>query len=784
MKRAGAFLTCASIFALLTACRSEPPPSLAVESSANPDTDVADPQPAPPPREDGPWFIDGEGARAMKARARGQHENARAALANLLDDDSLSAVDRAAAQLMDADSARVLDLHEAAAQGFEAAAATPELAPIADELRFEAAREWLAASAVDKAEVHLSALEPGPGIGAELWIARGDAAARLDQSEAAQGAYERYLQDGAGRRVYEARAKLARLLDARDDDASKKRAAELWARLAVDLPLSDYGEEAKKALADGGEARLKRSKAERQAAEVRAELAELELRTKRREYERVEKDAKKAAARKTISAEQRCEFQYLEGSAIFKQRDRPRARPVFEKAAKSCEKAKDVDREVKSRYQAARGRYAEGKYPKAAAEFTALAKDRPDHSYADDAWILAGEAWESAGKKDEARKAYEEAITRHPAGDMQGEARRRAVLLAFGDADPKVAFATVERALSAKGVGLPERAKLTYFRARARERLPEPDVAAIEADYLDAAALAPLSYEGLVALSRLHELGPESYAKGIAALKAGSGEGELPSLDLPGRAPEHESRAKLWARLGFSERAEGALEDAGVKGWPAVALLSESGDFAAAQRELANLGSGWRRHTPNEATRAHWELAHPRAFAPIIDDGEPRLGVPRSLTFAIMQTESRFNPDAVSWAGAQGLVQLMPATAKDLAQRAGISLKERSVFEPEVNLELGMSYLARLAGRYGGGPGGAALAAPSYNAGGGAVDRWVAERGDWAFDLFLEAIPYDESRRYAQSVMGRWFAYRWLYAEGDPVETVPLLPRKTPSKSE
>ena len=147
-----------------------------------------------------------------------------------------------------------------------------------------------------------------------------------------------------------------------------------------------------------------------------------------------------------------------------------------------------------------------------------------------------------------------------------------------------------------------------------------------------------------------------------------------------------------------------------------------------------------------------------------------------------MQTESRFDPGAVSWAGARGLVQLMPATAKDLAQRAGIELSSGDVHDPEINLELGMRYLARLTARFGGGPGAEALAVPSYNAGAGAVDRWLTARGEQDLDLVIEAIPYDETRKYVQAVMGRWMAYRWLYAEGPAAERVPLLPLKTPSK--
>src|SRR5690606_7774557 len=135
---------------------------------------------------------------------------------------------------------------------------------------------------------------------------------------------------------------------------------------------------------------------------------------------------------------------------------------------------------------------------------------------------------------------------------------------------------------------------------------------------------------------------------------------------------------------------------------------------------------------------------------------------------------SRFDPGVTSWAGAKGLVQLMPATAKGLAAEAGVEISD--LHDPVQNLALGMRYLGRLAARYGGDDGAVPLAAASYNAGAGAVDRWLTERGEWDLDLFIEAIPYDETRNYTQSVLGRWHAYRWLYGAGDPSDRIPLLP--------
>jgi soluble lytic murein transglycosylase len=243
-------------------------------------------------------------------------------------------------------------------------------------------------------------------------------------------------------------------------------------------------------------------------------------------------------------------------------------------------------------------------------------------------------------------------------------------------------------------------------------------------------------------------------------------------------------RAEVLARLGLGPEARQELRLGGIEGWPSIAVLNQAGLYAAAQVELANLGTHWRSSPPGVGSRARWEGAHPRPFLEIIGPGEPSHRVPSLLTYAIMQTESRFDPGVTSFAGARGLVQLMPATARGLAKGAGVELDdERALYDPALNLELGMRYLGRLAARYEGeGDGPVALAIPSYNAGAGAVDRWLGERGDWELDLFIESIPYDESRKYTQSVLGRWLAYRWLYGDAPPHERLPYLPLVTPRK--
>jgi soluble lytic murein transglycosylase len=129
------------------------------------------------------------------------------------------------------------------------------------------------------------------------------------------------------------------------------------------------------------------------------------------------------------------------------------------------------------------------------------------------------------------------------------------------------------------------------------------------------------------------------------------------------------------------------------------------------------------------------------------------------------------------------LIQLMPATAETVAQRAGLVVKPSQLYDPATNLDLGQRYLAGLTARWGNVDGAPALAIPSYNAGPGRTDEWLVERGNWDLDLFVEAIPFDETRHYTQSVLGRWAAYRWLYGAGEGAQRMPYIPLKIPARA-
>lgn len=724
------------------------------------------------------WFSDGLGRDAILARERRDHAEAVRLLDALLDTE-LSQAERAGALWLRGLEDVSAERYAAAADRFSEAAGAPELAPVRARLIRLEAQARLDAGQPDAALKRVRSLDAkerkSSGLGEAFAVLEADALLRTKARAEARQAYESYLSDfPKGSHRVGVSIKLARMLAAEEGDTkAQAKAIRLYEVLLLEAPLSDYGEEADKALPG-----LRRTAGETRSAKDRTEfdrklaLARMDAMLAGRRYKGATKAAD-ALLRKGADQPTRCRALYVKGSAIFKQRRRADARPVFDKAAAACKKAKGVTKyEVKSRYQGGRGLYAEGKYEKAAAAFSLLAKEHASNSYADDAWVLAGESWSEHGDEAKATAAFEAAVGVD--GDMKDEARRRLLVLAFSSGNAARALALCDAGLEGSIPHPGTKAKLHYFRGRALAELGKSDGAA--SAWVDAVEADPLGYSAAQAMARLHAAGPESFERGLAMLRR-----ETPKADAV-TSSKGAQRAVLLARLGLGADARDELSMAGVRGWPAIAVLNQAGLYAEAQRTLANLGTAWRRTPPGGENLAIWKLAYPQPFADLIDGYEDSHNVPDLLAFAVMQTESRFNPGATSWAGARGLIQLMPATAQGVAKKAGMTVTKDDLYDPATNLNLGMRYLAGLVKRYGGGPGAVALAIPSYNAGAGAVDKWLAARGSWELDLFIEAIPYDETRKYTQSVFGRWWAYRWIYGEGSPAERVPLLPVSTPKK--
>jgi hypothetical protein len=148
-------------------------------------------------------------------------------------------------------------------------------------------------------------------------------------------------------------------------------------------------------------------------------------------------------------------------------------------------------------------------------------------------------------------------------------------------------------------------------------------------------------------------------------------------------------------------------------------------------------------------------------------------GLDPLLVAGLIHQESVFMADAISPAGAMGLMQIMPSTGRHVAAKIGLeNFRVESLYDPEVNLEIGIAYLQGLAGRY---EGDWPKVFAAYNAGPAAVAKWTALMPSADTDEFVESIRYKETRLYVKKVLFNWALYHRMYGtirgpEPDPEE--------------
>lgn len=162
--------------------------------------------------------------------------------------------------------------------------------------------------------------------------------------------------------------------------------------------------------------------------------------------------------------------------------------------------------------------------------------------------------------------------------------------------------------------------------------------------------------------------------------------------------------------------------------------------------------------------KLRFPLAHSESF----DTFSKKVNIDTTWAMAISRRESSFMSDAHSGAGAKGIMQIMPATAKQLAKR---SVSTKYLYQADNNIKLGTQYLSQLLNRYNGNH---ILATASYNAGPHRVKQWLKKLKDLPADIWIENIPFKETREYVKSVM----AYQLIYqqqtgaSQQSPIETI------------
>jgi soluble lytic murein transglycosylase len=398
-----------------------------------------------------------------------------------------------------------------------------------------------------------------------------------------------------------------------------------------------------------------------------------------------------------------------------------------------------------------------------------LARDFPEHSFADDALFFAADLYEKTGRLELASERLKTLAMLYPQGDYLGEALFKDYWIArerkVADGGIPILEEIEKRFADADETNDVERAR--YWRARTLQERKQTEQAAALFESL--ALEHPATYYGLLARTMLGSLDPERARRLLPQLDFSQQERREP---WPLHAGDMEKDPHFLAavellRLGFPEAVSSELLAINRVNLPAenirllVHLLALSGDergaHAVARIALRRDLSG--PITPQ--TRPLWEVAYPNAFRELIEKHTAAAGVEPDLLQALMREESALDPKALSWAGALGLTQLMPTTAKAVARQLKLKAPStQSLLEPELNIRLGAHYLGSLVKRF---PGQTPFAVGSYNAGPLAVDKWRADRPGMPLDAWVEEVPIAETRGYIKRVLRSFNTYQLLY---------------------
>jgi soluble lytic murein transglycosylase len=176
-------------------------------------------------------------------------------------------------------------------------------------------------------------------------------------------------------------------------------------------------------------------------------------------------------------------------------------------------------------------------------------------------------------------------------------------------------------------------------------------------------------------------------------------------------------------------------------------------------RAFPSLGSSEQSEVPQEALRMYYPLD----FHDIVKQSARDAGIPPTLLFAMIRQESAFDVSARSWAGARGLMQVMPATARELAQRLGLPYSVDRLSDPAYSVKLGSSYFRQVLDMF---DGEIELALAGYNAGPYRIRKLVRNAGSTIeLDRFMEGLPIEESKTYVRRVVLFSNSYASLYPE-------------------
>ncbi|QRK05840.1 transglycosylase SLT domain-containing protein [Archangium violaceum] len=383
----------------------------------------------------------------------------------------------------------------------------------------------------------------------------------------------------------------------------------------------------------------------------------------------------------------------------------------------------------------------------------ALEKSYPKESVADEAGFYVGWLDLQGGRFEDAVKSFKAFDQRHARSRRRDEAMWYRALAHLRLEQYGAAREVLDTLTSTfpRSSLVPQ---ARYWSARSHE-LEGAKVDVTGPGYAAVITTAPNSYYALLASERLRELGkepPAAFPESPKQLETGEVPPELKlAVALTEAGLFSDAAEEVRSRTARIRNQEQALTFA-----HALLRLGEYGHaHAVAARHLWGRAFGAR--VP-EALAAFY----PRAFASAVESEASRYKVSPFFVWAIMRRESAFRPEVASAADARGLMQVIPPTARAIAKKlAEPEPAPAELFSPSLSIRYGAWYLSQLMKRFSH----PALAAAAYNAGPDAAVKWVRQKGSLPLDLFVEEIPFRETRGYVKQVLADLYLYQSFYGK-------------------
>ena len=299
-----------------------------------------------------------------------------------------------------------------------------------------------------------------------------------------------------------------------------------------------------------------------------------------------------------------------------------------------------------------------------------------------------------------------------------------------------------------------------YWRGRLFESLDHaPSLA--EANYRAIVRAYPHYFYAQMARMRLTALGTTASAV-EPALDHFQPMAEPHLVDaFPADSP-HLAKARLLANAGLNEYIAAEIQaDPDSDSWSALAEAQIYASYSETFRALRVM----KRALPREAMApiasiplAYWRILFPEPWWDTIKAESAKNNLDPYLVVSLIRQESEFNPSAVSYAGAYGLMQLLPSVGRAMARQEGLhDFRTFQLLDPETNIRLGTRYLREMLDRFGGVQ---EYALAAYNAGDYRVTGWEAAGPYTGMDEFVESIPFTQTRQYVEAILRNEETYR------------------------